>query len=153
LGRFYLECSYSSGNLQSRRGILSITFSGRPRKGFRPILNFIPSETPNRRVSSHRILSMILSGCPRKGFGRILIRISLTLSFGNPQPGGFNSLYPFHDPFGLSEERNQTDSYRDILNPILQKPPTGRFQPFVSFPRPLRVVRRKDSGGFFSGYP
>jgi hypothetical protein len=41
---------------------------------------------------------MTLSGCSRKGFGRILIGISITLSFGNPQLGGFNPLYPFHDP-------------------------------------------------------
>jgi hypothetical protein len=33
---------------------------------------------------------MTLSGCSRKGFGRILIGISITLSFGNPQSGGFN---------------------------------------------------------------
>jgi hypothetical protein len=77
---------FSSGNLQSRCGILSIT----------------------------------LSGSSRKGFG-----ISLTLSFGNPQPGGFNPLYPFHDPFGLFEERNQADS---------SPHPSGNPQPSGFFP-------------------
>jgi hypothetical protein len=91
-----------------------MTLSGCPRKGLGRILIGIsllyPSETSNREVSTLSILSMTLSGYPRKGFGRILFWISLALSFGNPQPRGFNPLYPFHDPFGLFEERNRADS-------------------------------------------
>jgi hypothetical protein len=69
-----------------------------------------PSETSNREVSTLCILSLALSGCSRKGFGQILLWISLALSFGNPQPRGFNPLYPLPGPFGLFEERIRADS-------------------------------------------
>jgi hypothetical protein len=104
LGRVYLGCSCPSGNLQSRRRILSITLSGRLRKGF---------------------------------------GISLTLSFGNPQPGGFNPLYHSHDPFGLFEERIRADFNRDIHNLILRKPPIRRFQPLYPFHDPFVLFEER----------
>lgn len=66
---------------------------------------------------------MTHSGYPRKVFGWILIGISLFNSFGNPQQRGFILLYPFHDLFGLSEERIRADSFLDILSLIPSQTP------------------------------
>jgi hypothetical protein len=106
----YLECSFPLDLLTLSWYPLHNPFGSSEERIWTNSSSY-PSETSDREVSTHCILSLALSGCSRKGFGQILLWISLALSFGNPQPRGFNPLYPLPGPFGLFEERIRADFF------------------------------------------
>jgi hypothetical protein len=87
---------------------------------------------------------MTLSGCSRKGFERILIGISIILSFGNLQPGGFNPLYHFPDPFGLFEKGFRWILLWISLSLSFGNPQPRGFNPLYPFHDPFGLFEERN---------